>query len=152
MIQDGGLVTVFVNDKPVAYSTSCTYEIMDDLREISKTNYKGMGAAQWKEFKTGVKSFTAGAEGLVAMPDIVNAGLEDLTSLLIAGTQVTVKIATCTVPDPVTGGMTIITDGKIKMGQAQIASISASFSESEEATYSVSFTGSGPLSDPPVLP
>lgn len=144
-IQDGGLVTVFVGAKAVAYSTSCTFEVTDELREISKANWKGMGASSWKEVKSGVKSFTMGADGLVALDDAVNAGFEDLLDTLIAGTQVTLKLSTATEPDPVTGGMTEVVDGEIKTGLAQVSSISANFAEGEEGTYTVSFTGSGPL-------
>lgn len=144
-IQDGSLVTVFIGDKALAYSTSCSLSVSNELQDA---NWKGASASgKNPSKKDGIVTWSISADGLTEFDD--NATYSNYISVLdatLAGTKVDVKFGVGTYVDELNPGLAAAATGDIYYsGSAYIDSTEGSFTANEDGTYSVSFTGSGAL-------
>ena len=134
-ILDGGKVTLFVKDganyTPIGYSTSCSLELSVDTRE---TSYKGSGG--WNTKRSGNKSWTASADGLVAYDDTDNGYVYSMDTAIV-GDPITIYYVAGE-SDPVTGDIAYT-------GDAIITSVSSTAGDNEDVTYSVSLEGASAL-------
>lgn len=105
-------------------------------REVEMNTATCKASNGWAESAPGTKSWSASASGVVkyysTADEATNVGVADLKSLWRAGTKVTLKFTTNVAGD----------EGE--SGDAYIASIEETAGEGN-ATYSISFTGTGPL-------
>lgn len=124
---------VTIGDEKLIHPTACTLEISVEVRDTaSKDIPEG-----WADGETGQKSWTCSIEGLYSQDETVDAearlAAEGFFDAIVAGAKVDVEVLTGVV-------------GDIKYtGQAIITASSSSFPNNENATYSLSLQGAGPL-------
>ena len=128
---------LFKGGKALAAATSCKFTINTNTIETSsKDNGK------WTSKKAGKLSWNASSDNLFAMADYA-----DLVALQISREEVSLQFSTVANPDGDNGvsetGWTPTTDGYT--GKAIITSIDANAPDGENATYTVSFEGTGEL-------
>jgi len=109
----------------VAHSTSCSLSTNMDLRDSTTKSSAG-----WQENLGGLKSWEMSGDAFVDIAGPTGADVEQLWTVLVAGTAVT-----CTF------GLT----GMLYTGTALITSISIDAGVEENATYSISLTGTAAL-------
>ena len=109
----------------VAHSTSASLSVNMDLRDSTTKSSAG-----WQENLGGLKSWEMSGDAFVDIAGPTGADVEQLFTVLVAGTAVT-----CTF------GLT----GMLYTGTALITSISIDAGVEENATFSISLTGTGAL-------
>jgi predicted secreted protein len=136
---NGTSLVVLIGGEVIAYSTSCSLSIAIDTPDAS--NKKSLG---WAEEIGGQRSWSLTTDGLATVsPTTVVAtyvSLPELTTLAIARTAVTVMFTTVTA-----GTATPIVDDAKWTGQAFIESVDMTADMENPVTYSVSFKGTGIL-------
>jgi predicted secreted protein len=136
---NGTSLVVLIGGEVIAYSTSCSLSIAIDTPDAS--NKESLG---WAEEIGGQRSWSLTTDGLATVsPTTVVAtyvSLPELTTLAIARTAVTVMFTTVTA-----GTATPIVDDAKWTGQAFIESVDMTADMENPVTYSVSFKGTGIL-------
>lgn len=119
-------VTTLSGLEAMAHSTSASLSMSMDLRD--KTSKSSAG---WQENLGGLKSWEMSGDSFVEIGNISGkADIEELFTVWNTGDAITVNF-----------GAT----GMVYSGQAIITSMSIDAGVEENATYSISLTGSGPL-------
>jgi predicted secreted protein len=126
---NGTNLVIKVGGVPLLRATTASLEISVDMPDATTKDSAG-----WAEFFAGVRSWTLSSDGLVNYANSLN-GVEtdELVGMLIARTAVTVEFATST-----TGDMKL-------SGSAFVTSISQTADMESPSGYSVSFQGTGAL-------
>jgi len=129
-IIDGGEILLYVDGVVVGCSTTHTIETSNATREVS---CKGSG--DWTSVEYGKFSWSGTTDALFNLHEDANyVRYKDLWELYISKTVITIS------SEYTEGGETFI-----QQGDAVIASINQTAGDSENASYSVSFTGRGEL-------
>jgi len=118
-------VTTAAGLDAIAHSTSCSLSVNMDLRDSTTKSSEG-----WAANLGGLKSWEMSGDGFVDISATDDADVEELFTTLIAGDAVNVSFGL---------------DGMLYTGTALITSISIDAGVEENATYSISLTGTGEL-------
>lgn len=126
---NGTSLVVKIGGVAVAHSTSCALSVSTDLPDAT-TKDSGGWAAQIQ----GLRSWSVSTDGL-AVIESAAAGInvEDLFSSIASRTDVTLTFST------------FVSGDKIWTGSAAVESLDFTGDMESPATYSASFTGTGPL-------
>jgi predicted secreted protein len=128
-IFNGTLLVVKVGGVAVAHSTSCSLSVSVDLPD-STTKDSGGFASQIQ----GLRSWSVSTDGLAVIESAAaGVNVEDLYSSISSRTDVTLTFST------------FVSGDKIWTGTAQIESLDFTGDMESPATFSASFTGTGPL-------
>lgn len=118
----------------------CATEVSLSL-EVATDEVTCKASGGWTEVTPGTKSWSASASGVIKYYDTTdestNEGVDDFMGYLIAGTKLTIKFSTQA------DGVSIVGD-KYWSGEAYITSVEQTGGDGN-ATYSISFTGTGAL-------
>lgn len=126
-VLNGTDLRIWVGGSAVAYATNCTFDATVETRNTIHKDAPGSG---WQENTPGQKSFTLSTDVLMNEDGTANDPY-DLFTILSAGTRVTWYFSTETA-------------GNRRMyGHAYVTSMNISAAVEENATFSVSFTGTG---------
>ena len=132
---------VFIDDKCVAASKTCSFEETAELEDISTKDSTGSA----KQNSTKGKSWNGSADALVLnLGDSVALNFENLITKIIKGTLVSVKF-TETEGDQ---NRTIVSADKNEItvnGNALINDLTIKSTVNEEITVAIKFMGYGPL-------
>lgn len=125
------------DSKVVAYATSCTLNIGQDSRDISSKSSAG-----WQEFLEGQRNWTVDVEGLYAFTlagggALVNGADDLFTSRITSRDAFTIKFGNTDTDAS--------TDAHLYSGSVYVTSISLTGGTEDNATYSVTFQGTGVL-------
>lgn len=128
---------LFKDNKALAVATSCKFTISANALETSSKD-----SGKWTEKQAGKLSWNATSDNLFVLADYTT-----LVNAMIARTVVDLQFSSVSNADADNGvpstGWTANTDGYT--GKAIITSIDANASDGENATYTVSFEGTGAL-------
>lgn len=133
---NGTSLVVLVGTEVVAHATSCSLSFSVDLPETTDKQSAG-----WVEHLGGAKSWTLTTDGLATVDPAATASYYttgELMAAIAARTAVTVKFTTVS-------GTTLVTGDLIWSGSAFIESMDITADMESPVTYSVSFTGTGAL-------
>ena len=131
---NGTSLVVLVNNEVIAYSTSCSLSIAIDAPDASTKESGG-----WADEIAGLRSWSLTTDGLATVdPTGASFVVGDIFTSMYNRTKVTVKFTTVTGSTPVVGDL-------IWSGEAFIESLDVTADMESPATYSVSFTGTGAL-------
>jgi predicted secreted protein len=134
-IFNGTNLVVLVGSEVVAHSTSCSLSVSVDLPDSTTKSSQG-----WADQIGGLKSWSLSTDGLATVdPTGATYIVGDIFTALAARTAVTVKFTT------VSSGSTVIAGDLYWSGLAFIESLDVTADMESPATYSVSFTGQGAL-------
>lgn len=138
----GGDLMVFVEGVSIAYATSHTLTVGADTTDTSN---KDEGGGDWASSEVNLLNWSATSENLMGAGQ--GKGFSDLLALMTSKTKVQVAFAAKgsnakTVP---TGGWT--GGGAYASGEAYITNLSINAPNGEYATFTVEFTGVGPLNE-----
>lgn len=123
------------NDHPIAFATSCSLEISMD--EIDQTNKDSAG---YKSIIGGLRSWSVSSDALYQNEaESSRTGFIELWDKIENRTKVYVELS-------VTGGSSADSN-KYYHGEAYVTSLSVNGGTEDQATYSVSLTGSGALTE-----
>ena len=124
------------NEVVVAFATSCSLEISMD--EIDQTNKDSEG---WKQIIGGLRSWSVSAEALYQNEaESSKKAFTDFWDNIDNRTKVFVEL---------TRAGTLTSDNKYYHGEAYITSLSVNGGTEDQATFSVSLTGTGALTESP---
>jgi predicted secreted protein len=128
-IFNGTLLVVKVGGVAVAHSTSCSLSVSTDLPDATTKDSLG-----WATQIQGLRSWSVSTDGLAVIESAAaGVNVEDLFSSISSRTDVTVTFST------------FVSGDKIWTGVAAVESLDFTGDMESPATYSASFTGSGPL-------
>jgi predicted secreted protein len=130
---NGTLLNVYLDNVIIGCATSSELSVNVDLADATCKDDGG-----WADHIQGLRDWSVSTDGLVSYDGANNIG--DLYTLLSGRTSVTLKFTT-----NVTGDL-------VFSGTASVASISISAEMEAAVTYSVEFTGKGPLTKATVVP
>jgi len=133
---NGTSLVVLVGSEVVAHATSCSLSFSVDLPDSTDKQSGG-----WTEHIGGVKSWTLTTDGLATVDPAATASYyttSELMTAIAARTAVTVKFTTVSGTTPVAGD-------RYWSGSAFIDSMDITADMESPVTYSVSFTGTGEL-------
>jgi predicted secreted protein len=130
---NGTLLNVYIDNVIIGCATSSELSVNVDLADATCKDDGG-----WADHIHGLRDWSVSTDGLVAYDGTNNIG--DLYTLLSGRTSVTLKFTT-----NVSGDL-------VFSGEASVASISVSAEMEAAVTYSVEFTGKGPLTKATVVP
>jgi hypothetical protein len=143
---EGRNLLIAVGDTVWGYATSATLDITVDTEETSSTTYKQMntaGEGSWKNFTSAKKSWTCSTDHLVGTMD--NFGTA-FSAIVAENPEVTVKFGSVTYASGTGDNLAASFEkGAAYTGKAVITSLNISGSTDGEATFSVSFQGTGAL-------
>lgn len=128
-VVDGTDLVVLINGNVIGHSKTHSIDMSD--AGIDTTSKDSAG---WETSIGGLKSVTLSGDGLVAFDDSYT--VDDLTTLLIAGTIVSYQYTTDTSGD------------KYWTGNGRIESISMNSANKEATTYTFSIKGTAALTNP----
>ena len=133
-IFNGTNLVVLVGSEVVAHSTSCSLSVSADLPDSTTKSSGG-----WADQIGGLKSWSLTTDGLATVdPSGASYIVGDIFTAWSNRTAVQVKFTTVSGSTPVTGDL-------IWYGSAFIESLDITADMESPATYSVSFTGTGIL-------
>ena len=138
-IFNGTNLVVLVGTEVVAHSTSCSLSVSADLPDATTKSSDG-----WAQEIGGLKNWSLTTDGLATVePTGANFVVGDIFTQLASRTAVTVKFTT------VSTGSTVVPGDLVWSGLAFIESLDITADMESPATYSVSFTGTGALTQAP---
>jgi len=138
-IFNGTNLVVLVGSEVVAHSTSCSLSVSVDLPDSTTKSSQG-----WADQIGGLKSWSLTTDGLATVePTGANFVVGDIFTQLAGRTAVTVKFTT------VSTGSTVVPGDLVWSGLAFIESLDVTADMESPVTYSVSFTGTGALTQAP---
>ena len=126
---NGRFLRIYVDGNAVADATSHDLESSQSSRDVTTKDSAG-----WMQILPGLKEWSTSGDGLVALDAAYT--ITDLTTLLLDGTQVTVRFTTNTTGDV------------YWTGSAYVESVSISSPNEETPTYNFSLKGTGALTQP----
>lgn len=132
--EKGGDLMAFVGGAAIACATSHTFSVSAEAQAVSTKD--AVGGGKWTANDYGILSWTCTSENLVAV------GAANYTSLLetmTAREPVTIVFGKAVSDDDRKLGTTLMT------GDAIITSLELNANNGENATMSVTFTGTGPV-------
>jgi predicted secreted protein len=133
-IFNGTNLVVLVGTEVVAHSTSCSLSVSADLPDSTTKSSGG-----WADQIAGLRSWSLTTDGLATVdPTGTSFVVGDIYSSIFNRTKVTVMFTTVSGNTPVTGDLKW-------SGEAYIESLDVTADMESPATYSVSFTGTGVL-------
>lgn len=138
---NGTSLVVLVGSEVVAHATSCSLSFSVDLPDSTDKESQG-----WTKHIAGAKSWSLTTDGLATVDPAATASYYTTGELMAAianRTAVTVKFTT--VNNETVGGVTPVTGDLIWSGSAFIESMDITADMESPVTYSVSFTGTGAL-------
>jgi predicted secreted protein len=138
---NGTSLVVLIGSEVVAHATSCSLSFSVDLPDSTDKQSRG-----WTEHIGGVKSWSLTTDGLATIDPAATASYfttSELMSAIATRTPVTVKFTT--VDNSVVGGVTPVPGDRYWTGSAYIESMDITADMESPVTYSVSFTGTGEL-------
>ncbi len=125
---NGTNLVIKVGGNPILKATTASIEISVDLPDATTKDSQG-----WSEFFAGVRSWTLSSDGLIDYATSASVETDELVAMLIARTSVEVEFATSTA-------------GDMKLsGYAFVSSISQTADMESPSGWSVSFQGTGAL-------
>lgn len=133
LIEVGGSLT------PVAHATSHSLDVEVGTRDVSSK-----ASGKWTESEATRMSFSGSSDGLVSYSDSV--GYHKLFELMTS--RQPIEIASVLTED----GESPLAGSKMYKGEVILTSLNKSAPDNDNATYSISFTGTGPLSPIDVIP
>jgi predicted secreted protein len=134
-IFNGTNLVVLVGSEVIAHSTSCSLSVSVDLPDSTTKSSQG-----WADQIGGLKSWSLTTDGLATVdPTGATYIVGDIFSALSQRTAVAVKFTT------VSTGSTVVPGDLVWSGSAFIESLDVTADMESPATYSVSFTGTGVL-------
>jgi predicted secreted protein len=130
--------------KSLGFATNHTLSTTANTVDVAHKDFADVAGGRWDDQEIDTLSWTVTSENFYAS-DVEGASFEDLFAIYAAGTEVTLKWgvaadSTTGVPD---GGWAVPSAGLT--GKAIITSLDMNAPVSDRATYSVQFTGKGPL-------
>lgn len=125
---NGTNLTIKVGGVALLKATTASLELSVDLPDATTKDSAG-----WSEFFAGVRGFTLSSDGLVDYTTDAKVETDELVALLIARSAVAVTFSTATSGD------------MLLSGNAFITSISQTADMESPAGFSVSFQGTGAL-------
>lgn len=132
---------VFLGGKSIAFATNHTLTIS---AETSDTSNKDETSGGWSSSEVTKLSWTGTSENMMA-----NAGkgvtYEELVKYMIAKQPLDFVFGGCKETDPSDDGFTLGTDITSLAGKAYITNLQVNAQNGEQSTYTVDFTGTGPL-------
>lgn len=126
---NGTNLVIKVGGVPIMKATTASLELSVDMPDATTKDSQG-----WAEFFAGVRSFTLSSDGLIDYATSASVETDELVAMLIARSTVAVTFSTSTAGDMVLSG------------NAYITSISQTADMESPSGYSVSFQGTGTLS------
>ena len=123
-VQNATAVTLSIGGEVMAHATSCSLSVNADLRD--KTSKSSSG---WSESLGGLRSWEMSGDAFVDIA-ATDASLADCFDFIVAGVSTTVVFTV---------------DSQTYTGSGFITSVSADAGVEENATFSVSITGTGTL-------
>lgn len=135
----GGDMMLFIDSKPVAFSTDAKLEITTDVREISSKD-----SGYWKEKNAGKLDWKGSTDALYTeeLTATSTTTFAQLYAKMIARTPIGFAFGAVTGAAP---GQTVDPAKKKFTGQAIIVGLTPNAPDNETATYSVSLEGTGAL-------
>ena len=137
----GGDMMLFLNSKSIAYATSHTLTISGDTQDTSN---KDEGGGDWASNEISKLSWTAQSENMYSI-DGKGSNFDDLFDIMVAKTPVSATFSKKKETDtdvPETGWTASKPDYE---GKVIITSLVANANNGENATYSVTLTGTGSI-------
>ena len=138
---NGTSLVVLIGTEVIGYATSCSLSLAIDTPDSSTKQSLG-----WADEIGGQRSWSLTTDGLATVvPGTVATYVTtaELNALAIARTAVTVKFTT--VDNSTVGGITPVSGDVIYSGSAFIESVDMTADMENPVTYSVSFKGTGVL-------
>ena len=139
---NGTSLVVLIGTEVIAYSTSCSLSIAIDVPDASTKESLG-----WAQEIRGQRSWSLTTDGLATVSPTTTVAnyvsLPELTTLAVTGAAVTVKFTT--VNNDTVGGVTPVPADAVWTGLAFIESVDMTADMENPVTYSVSFKGTGVL-------
>jgi predicted secreted protein len=139
---NGTSLVVLIGTEVIAYSTSCSLSIAIDVPDASTKESLG-----WAQEIRGQRSWSLTTDGLATVSPTTTVAnyvsLPELTTLAVTGAAVTVKFTT--IDNSAAGGVTPVPADAIWTGLAFIESVDMTADMENPVTYSVSFKGTGVL-------
>lgn len=126
---NGTNLVIKIAGNPILKATTASLEMSVDLPDATTKDSAG-----WSEFFAGVRSWTLSSDGLVDYATAAGVETDELVALLIARSSVAISFATSTAGD------------MLLSGNAFITSISQTADMESPSGFSVSFQGTGTLS------
>jgi len=126
---NGTNLVIKIAGNPILKATTASLEMSVDLPDATTKDSAG-----WSEFFAGVRSWTLSSDGLVDYATAAGVETDELVALLIARSPVAITFATSTAGD------------MLLSGNAYITSISQTADMESPSGFSVSFQGTGTLS------
>jgi len=130
---NGTLLNVYFGNVLIGCATSSELSVNVDLADATCKDDGG-----WADHIAGLRDWSISTDGLAQFDDVNNVG--DLYTMLSGRSIVALKFTTN------------ITGDLVFYGNASVASISISAEMESAVTYSVEFTGKGPLLKATVVP
>jgi predicted secreted protein len=131
---NGTNLVVLVGSEVIAHATSCSLSVSADLPDATTKQSGG-----WAEEIPGLRSWSLTTDGLATVePTGTNYVVGDIFSALNGRTKLAVKFTTA-------NGSTAIAGDLYWEGDAYVESIDMTGDMESPVTYSVSFTGTGDL-------
>jgi predicted secreted protein len=128
-VLNGTSLFLYVNGNAVAHSTSHSLTLSESHRSTSSKDSAG-----WETILEGMRSWTMTGEGFTALDGAYTT--DDLTTLILNRTAVTLRFTTNTTGD------------KYWTGSARLESLDISSPNEDNVTWSISFKGSGAITNP----
>lgn len=130
--------------KSLGYATNHTLSTNANTIDVAHKDLADVAGGRWEDQDIDTLAWTVTSENFYAN-DAEGAGFEDLFSIYTAGSEVTLKwgVATDSTTGVPTGGWVAPSTGLT--GKAIITALDMNAPVSDNATYSVTFTGKGPL-------
>lgn len=125
---NGTNLVIKIAGNPIMKATTASLEMSVDMPDATTKDSAG-----WAEFFAGVRSWTLSSDGLVDYASSGSVETDELVALLIARNPVAVTFSTSTAGDMVLSG------------NAYITSISQTADMESPSGFSVSFQGTGTL-------
>lgn len=135
-IINGSDLMVFLNGKSIAMATSHTLSVSGDSIDVSN---KDLGGGAWAASKVNKLSWTASSDNMYS-----TTSYNALFNLMVSKQPVNLVFSLKKGTTMGEGGWEPATSGTYS-GQAYITSLEANAPDGDNATFSVSFTGSGAL-------
>lgn len=125
---NGTNLVIKIGGNPILKATTASLEMSVDMPDATTKDSAG-----WSEFFAGVRSWTLSSDGLVDYASSGSVETDELVALLIARAPVAVTFSTSTAGD------------MLLSGNAYITSISQTADMESPSGFSVSFQGTGAL-------
>lgn len=125
---NGTNLVIKVGGVPIMKATTASLELSVDMPDATTKDSQG-----WAEFFAGVRSFTLSSDGLIDYATSASVETDELVGMLIARSPVAIEFATSTA-------------GDMKLsGSAYVSSISQTADMESPSGFSVTFQGTGAL-------